>query len=134
MSWPLVTAHGIRKVTPPTGPVSRTGHSTDAGAPLGTSYGTPHASSTSKQSTSSSDQAAEASNPDGTTEVTISSDIRGASIAYALEEGEDAHWKLYVSPFTVPAGTAVRTRATRYGWTESEEVSIQTPLTPSAVP
>jgi N-sulfoglucosamine sulfohydrolase len=61
-------------------------------------------------------------NADGTTEVTIRSEVEGASIAYTLEAGDDARWELYVGPIAVPDGAALRARAVRYGWAESEEV------------
>lgn len=64
-------------------------------------------------------------NADATTDVTIRSEVEGASIAYTLEQSDDARWKLYVAPLIVPSGLAVRARAIRYGWLESEEVSLQ---------
>jgi hypothetical protein len=64
-------------------------------------------------------------NADATTEVTIRSEVEGASVAYTLEQSDDARWKLYVAPLIVPSGLAVRARAIRYGWLESEEVSLQ---------
>lgn len=66
-------------------------------------------------------------NADGTTEVAIQSEVEGASIAYTLEAGDDARWELYVEPIAVPDGAALRARAVRYGWAESEEVGVQTP-------
>jgi len=64
-------------------------------------------------------------NSNGTIEVTIQA-VEGASIAYMLGEVlDDARWKLYVEPFVVPIGTLVRARAARYGWAESDEVSLR---------
>lgn len=49
---------------------------------------------------------------------------QGASIAYTLEQGEDACWHLYTEPVRLPAGTSiVRARATRIGYTESDEAA-----------
>ena len=47
---------------------------------------------------------------------------QGASIAYALEEGEDAHWLLYHKPLKLaPGENRVRAKAIRIGYLESEE-------------
>ena len=46
----------------------------------------------------------------------------GASIAYTLEQGENAHWKLYTEPLRLPKGeTTIRTKAIRIGYKESDE-------------
>jgi hypothetical protein len=57
----------------------------------------------------------------GPVEITIRSDVEGASIAYTMEEGGEAHWKLYTAPITVAATATLRARAVRYGWTNSED-------------
>ena len=47
---------------------------------------------------------------------------QGASIGYTLEEGDDAHWKLYSGPLALPEGThTIRAKAIRIGYGESEE-------------
>lgn len=54
----------------------------------------------------------------------LHSATQGASIGYALEEGESPRWNLYTAPIPLPAGTTeVRARAIRIGYFESEEVS-----------
>jgi len=60
---------------------------------------------------------------DGRLEVRIASDVEGASIAYTLEDGDDAHWLLYTGPFEVAPSATVRAVAVRYGWAESEPVA-----------
>jgi arylsulfatase A-like enzyme len=60
---------------------------------------------------------------DGPVEVTITSDVAGASIAYTLGEGDDAHWLLYDGPFEVASSATVRAVAVRYGWSESTPAS-----------
>jgi arylsulfatase A-like enzyme len=52
-------------------------------------------------------------------EVSIRSEIEGASIAYTLDEGDEPSWKLYTGPLE-GLGGRVRARAVRYGWAESE--------------
>ncbi len=50
---------------------------------------------------------------------------QGASIAYTTEQGEDAHWLLYSEPLRIPKGkTAIRTKAIRIGYEESDETSL----------
>ena len=58
---------------------------------------------------------------DGPTQVSIRSETEGASIAYTLEQGDDAHWKLYTEPITVSRSSTLRARAVRYGWAQSED-------------
>jgi arylsulfatase A-like enzyme len=58
---------------------------------------------------------------DGPVQVSILSEVEGASIAYTFEEGDDAHWKLYTDPITVSQSGTLRARAVRYGWAESED-------------
>ena len=48
---------------------------------------------------------------------------QGASIAWTLEEGDAARWRLYVDPIRLEAGTTrVRAKAVRIGYDESPEV------------
>jgi N-sulfoglucosamine sulfohydrolase len=58
---------------------------------------------------------------DGPAQVSIGSDVEGASIAYTFEEGDDAHWKLYTDPITVSRSSTLRARAVRYGWAHSQD-------------
>jgi len=47
---------------------------------------------------------------------------QGASIAYTFEPSDDPHWLLYTKPLHLPRGkTALRARAIRIGYRESEE-------------
>lgn len=47
---------------------------------------------------------------------------QGASIAYTLEEGEQAPWKLYTEPLRLQSGvTRLRAKAIRIGYKESAE-------------
>jgi len=47
---------------------------------------------------------------------------QGASMAYTLEGGEGARWRLYTAPLRLPPGeTTIRARAIRIGYGESEE-------------
>lgn len=49
---------------------------------------------------------------------------QGASMTYTMEEGEDARWQLYTGPIRLAEGeNAVRAKAIRIGYEESEEVS-----------
>ena len=50
---------------------------------------------------------------------------QGASIAYTMEQGENAHWRLYTDPLRLPKGeTSIRAKAIRIGYSESEERTI----------
>ncbi|UCH13272.1 MAG: sulfatase-like hydrolase/transferase [Bacteroidales bacterium] len=50
---------------------------------------------------------------------------QGASIAYTTDTAEHAHWKLYTGPIKLNRGnTLLRTKAIRYGYKESKEVTI----------
>lgn len=60
---------------------------------------------------------------DGPVEVSIRSDVEGASLAYTLEPGDDAHWLLYTRPITLDASATLRARAVRYGWADSTDAS-----------
>jgi len=55
-------------------------------------------------------------------EVSIRSDVEGASIAYRFDDEDGAGWKLYSGPLLVTESAVLRTRAVRYGWAQSEEV------------
>jgi len=48
---------------------------------------------------------------------------QGASMAYTLEEGDDARWLLYTGPIHLDKGEekTIRAKAVRYGFTESDE-------------
>lgn len=54
-------------------------------------------------------------------EVEIYVPTQGASVAYTLEEGEGARWRLYTGPFMLERPGVVRARAIRYGYRESDE-------------
>ena len=60
---------------------------------------------------------------DGPVEIVIECPTQGASIAYTMEEGDDAHWQLYVTPLLLESGmtATIRARAIRYGYAESGE-------------
>ena len=60
---------------------------------------------------------------DGPVDVAIRSDVEGASLAYTLDPGDDAHWLLYTKPVRVAAGATLRARAVRYGWADSADAS-----------
>lgn len=60
---------------------------------------------------------------DGPVAVTIRSNVEGASLAYTLDPGEDAHWSLYTAPVRLDAGGTLRARAVRYGWADSADAS-----------
>ena len=60
---------------------------------------------------------------DGPVDVAIRSDVEGASLAYTLDPGDDAHWLLYTKPVRVTAGATLRARAVRYGWADSADAS-----------
>jgi hypothetical protein len=50
---------------------------------------------------------------------------QGASMAYALGEGEDTRWLLYSAPLPFEPGTqTLRAKAIRVGYKESNELSI----------
>jgi N-sulfoglucosamine sulfohydrolase len=61
----------------------------------------------------------------GSVEVEIHSDVAGASIAYTLEQGASARWKLYSGSFPLTAPGTLRARAVRYGWAESTDTTAQ---------
>ena len=49
---------------------------------------------------------------------------QGASVAFTTEKGGQAHWKLFTGPIRLSKGkTRLRTRAIRYGYKESDEIS-----------
>ncbi|GLX70597.1 hypothetical protein MU1_49430 [Paenibacillus glycanilyticus] len=50
---------------------------------------------------------------------------QGASIAYALDEGDNPHWKLYNGPITIlDKNSVVRAKAIRIGYRTSEETYV----------
>ena len=55
----------------------------------------------------------------------ISSATEGASIAYTTEQGRNARWLLYTGDLTLKRGSAVRVKACRLGYLDSEEVLKQ---------
>lgn len=55
----------------------------------------------------------------------ISSATEGASIAYTTEQGRNARWLLYTGDLTLKRGSAVRVKACRLGYLDSEEVVKQ---------
>jgi hypothetical protein len=56
-------------------------------------------------------------------EVTIRSDVEGASLAYTLDTGVAPRWTLYTGAVVIAASATLRARAVRYGWAESAESS-----------
>ena len=54
-------------------------------------------------------------------EFSIRSQVEGASLAYTLDAGDDAYWRLYTGPVTLDAGGTLRARAVRYGWADSAD-------------
>jgi arylsulfatase A-like enzyme len=57
--------------------------------------------------------------------VQLHSATQGASIAYTLEQADDARWLLYTVPIALPPGeTTVRAKAVRIGYLESEERAV----------
>lgn len=57
----------------------------------------------------------------GSSGVTIQSRERHASLGYSLNDGD---WQLYTSPIKVQSGDLITAKAVRYGWTESETISV----------
>lgn len=57
----------------------------------------------------------------GSSGVTIQSRERHASLGYRLNKGD---WQLYTGPISVKSGDLVTAKAVRYGWTESETISV----------
>jgi len=58
---------------------------------------------------------------DGAVEVTIHSQVEGASLAYTTEEGDEVRWRLYTGPIAVDRSVTLRAVAVRYGWAQSAE-------------
>jgi len=54
--------------------------------------------------------------------LTIKSKTPGASIGYQIDDGP---WQLYSIPFEVENGSEIKAKAIRYGWEESEVVSVR---------
>lgn len=61
---------------------------------------------------------------EGPVEVVLTCPTEGASIAYTAEQGEAAHWLLYSAPLRLDGDTDLRVRAVRYGYAESEEITV----------
>lgn len=59
--------------------------------------------------------------------VSLLSATPGASIAYAIDEGELKPGRIYSGPFAAEPGITVTARAIRYGYQASEPVSLQIP-------
>lgn len=57
-------------------------------------------------------------------EVQLQATTPGASLGYRVNGGT---WQLYTAPFTAPAGAEVQAKAVRYGWQESDAVSLEIP-------
>ncbi len=56
--------------------------------------------------------------------VQLHTPTQGGSIVYTLESGDDPHWRLYVEPIRLEAGThTIRARACRIGYADSDERS-----------
>ncbi len=63
---------------------------------------------------------------EGPLDVMLFCGTQGASIAYTLEDGDGAHWKLYTAPLRLAAGlSVVRAKAIRIGFQESEERAMR---------
>ncbi len=58
-------------------------------------------------------------------DVTLRTEIPGASLAYTFEVGDRARWKLYTGPIAVATAGTLRARAVRYGWADSAETSAR---------
>jgi arylsulfatase A-like enzyme len=56
--------------------------------------------------------------------VTLRPPVDGASLGYRVDGG---HWKLYTRPFEAAPGAHVEAKAVRYGWRESDVVSLVAP-------
>jgi len=54
-------------------------------------------------------------------EVVIYMPTQGASIAYTMDEGSNAKWRLYTGPILVDHPMTIRAKAIRYGYKESLE-------------
>jgi len=62
----------------------------------------------------------------GPVAVQLHSATQGASMAYTLDEDEDARWLLYTGPVRLGTGkTTLRAKAVRIGYTESREVPAE---------
>ncbi|MCP5114464.1 MAG: sulfatase-like hydrolase/transferase, partial [bacterium] len=60
----------------------------------------------------------------GSTVVELTSATEGASIAYTLESGDNAHWRLYTKPVSISPGKTLRAKAIRLGFEESRVVTV----------
>lgn len=59
----------------------------------------------------------------GRVKVILTSATEGASIAYTIESGRDAHWLLYTGELYLDPGQVLRVKSCRLGYLESDEVS-----------
>ena len=57
------------------------------------------------------------------TQIALKSATEGASIAYAFDQGPDAHWMLYTKPIPLTHSVKLRAKAIRIGYHESEELT-----------
>jgi len=64
----------------------------------------------------------------------MSCPTEGASIAYTLEAGEKARWKLYSREIRLNSEAGVRAKACRLRYRDSAEVGLKQPKPPSAAP
>jgi hypothetical protein len=62
---------------------------------------------------------------DTTVSVELDCATEGASIAYTFESGDDVHWLLYSGPLEVTMTSNLRAKAIRYGYAESDEISVE---------
>jgi hypothetical protein len=53
--------------------------------------------------------------------VTLRAPVDGASLGYRVDGGP---WKLYTEPFEAAPGAHVEAKAVRYGWRESDVLSL----------
>jgi hypothetical protein len=56
--------------------------------------------------------------------LTLASTTEGASLAYRVD---DSAWQVYSAPVPVPAGAEITAKAVRYGFRESDEVTVKAP-------
>jgi len=56
--------------------------------------------------------------------MTLATATPGASLGYRIDDGR---WQLYTLPVEVPPGAEVTVKAVRYGFSESDEVTVNAP-------
>lgn len=66
---------------------------------------------------------------EGMATIRLQSATEGASIGYRL--GDDSRWRLYTLPFTAMVGTRMHAKAIRYGFAESEVLTLAVGAEPS---